>query len=182
MGLYNEEGWRDNVQAFSSAQGNGTSEPNWQDIGNGMYAYRFTNNEELFVYFHVNHDVDPVGKTYPHVHWMPSVNMTAGETITWELTLAIAKGHHQGEILTGTTTTMNLLYTADGTEVAGEHMVLECTDLQAFTNPEPDTVIMMKAKYLEGTYAQPVFGIMADLHYEVDRNATPNKVPNFYGA
>jgi len=180
MGLYNEIGWRDNTVMFSSAQGNGTTEPNWEDIGNGMYAYRFTDNEEIFTYYHVNHDVKPDGQTYFHVHWMPTVNMNAGQTITWELTFSQARGHHQGDILSGTTTTMNILYTADGTEVAGEHMITECTDLQAITNPEPDSMIMMKVKYLDGTYGQPVYGLMADLHYEVDRNATPNKAPDFY--
>ena len=177
---YNETGWVDNIMAFSSAQGNGTTEPNWENIGNGMYAYRFTNNEELFVYFHINHDIKPDGLTYPHIHWIPSVAMNAGETITWELEFVVAKGHHQGEVLNGSTTSLNLLYTADGTELAGEHMILECTDLQAFTTPEPDSVVMMKAKYTDGTYGQPVYGLMADLHYEVDRNATPNKAPNFY--
>lgn len=180
MGLYNEIGWRDNVQAFSAAIGTGTTEPNWENIGNGLYCYRFTNAEELFVSFHIDHDVLVGGKTYPHIHWMPTVNMTVGQTLTWELTLAVAKGHHQGERLTATTTTLNLVYTADGTELAGEHMILECTDLQSFITPEVDSAIMMKCKYLTGTYTSPVYGVMADLHYQVDRNATPNKAPNFY--
>jgi len=180
MNLYNEEGWADNTAMFSSAQGNGTTEPNWENIGNGMYAYRFTNGEEIFTYYHINHDIKPGGKTYPHIHWMPKVDMVAGEDITWELTISIAKGHHQGEVLNGSTVQMNLLYTADGTELAGEHMILECSDTQYIITPEVDSIIMMRCKYYDGSYGEAVHGLMADLHYEVDRNSTPNKAPDFY--
>ena len=179
--FYNSIGWRDNVAQFSAAQGTGTTEPTWTNMGNGLYAYKFTNDEELFVNFHFDHDIAPYGKTYPHIHFAPAAQINSGETLTWALTYQIARGHQQGDSLgVGSTTTLNLVFTADRIYPAGEHIVLECTDAQAFNTPEPDTVMIVRCKYLEGTYNSPVFGFTCDLHYEVDRNSTPNKSPNFY--
>jgi hypothetical protein len=179
--FYNDEGWRDNVAQFSAAQGNGTTEPNWEDMGNGLYAYRFTNNEELFVNFHINHDVDPDGFMYPHIHFAPESQINSGETLTWALTYQIARGHQQGDLLgQGSTTTLNLVFTADRNYPAGEHIILECSDAQKIANPEPDTIMVIECKYQTGTYTDPVYGFTCDLHYQVDRNSTPNKSPNFY--
>jgi hypothetical protein len=106
--------------------------------------------------------------------------MAVGETLTWEISFVAARGHHQGDVLTGTTTTLNIVYTADGTELAGEHMITECADAQAIDAMEPDSAGIMKCKYLTGTYTDPVYGFMAGLHCQTDRNTTPSKSPNFY--
>ena len=48
------------------------------------------------------------------------------------------------------------------------------------TTPEVDSFLLSKITYGEGTYGTKVYGFTMDLHYEVDRNSTPNKAPNFY--
>ena len=176
--FYNQEGWRDNVSNFVTQSAGGITEPAFEDIGNGLYCHGFTNGEALVISHHIDHDVKPGGNTFFHVHWSPSTIMSAGETLTWNIQYNIAAGHHQGETLSGSTTTLNLVYVADGTEIAGEHMVVEAST--PIVTPEPDSIIISKITYDDGTYGAKAYGLTMDLHYEVDRNSTPNKSPNFY--
>jgi len=178
MGLYNEEGWRDNVAQFVHSSAAGITEPAFEDVGNGLYAYHFTNNESLVVKHHINHDIKPNGQIFMHVHWAPITTMSAGQTLIWRIQYNISKGHHQGDSILSTTTTIDLTYIADGTEVAGEHMILEATN--SLVTPEPDTIVISKCTYLDGTYTGGAFGFMLDAHYEVDRNATTSRTPDFY--
>ena len=174
-------GWKDNIQPFSSAKGKGTAEPLWEDIGNGLYAYDFAVLDELFVIFHVNHDYAQGTDAYPHIHFLNDTVQTVGATVTWRINYSIAKGHSQGQSLTTIpTTTMDLTYTYTGTEVAGEHIIVECSDLDAFDLIEPDTVIMMEVILQSSTAVGKTFGLMADLHYLADRDYTPSKSPDFY--
>lgn len=176
--FYNQEGWRDNIASFYTQSATGITEPAFEDMGNGLYAHKFTNGEALISHNHINHDVLPEGETYFHVHWSPSVNMAVGETITWTLDYTIAKSHHQGDVFTASTTALVLTYVADGTELANEHMLLEATN--PIVTPEPDSLVLTKITYGEGTYGNPSYGFNMDLHYQVDRNSTPSKVPDFY--
>jgi hypothetical protein len=178
MGLYNETGWNDNVSAFTTQAAGGITEPAFENMGNGLYAHGFTDGEALVIQHHINHDVKPDGETYFHVHWAPSTAMTVGQTISWTIDYTKAKGHHQGDSFGSVTTSIVLTYTADGTEIALEHMILESTT--PIVTPEPDSIIVSKITYGHGTYVAKCYGFTMDLHYEVDRNATPNKVPNFY--
>ena len=173
-------GWKDNIQDFSSAKGNGTTEPTWWDIGNGQYAYRFTVGDELFVKFHVTHDYKVGTNAYPHVHFLVTQTMTAGQQITWSFNYVIARGHQQGDSLTGAESTVTATYTATGNEIAGEHIILEVSDEDAFSLIEPDTIIMMRVRLDSENVAGDIFGLLCDLHYQVDRIATLNKEPDFY--
>lgn len=175
-----EYGWNDNVQMFSASRGTGTTEPVWRDIGNGMYAYHFTDGDELFVAFHILHDYKVGTNAYPHVHFIVDETMTAGDTVVWNIGYVLAKGHAQGDSLTATETVITLTYTATGNEVAGEHIVLECSDEQAFDLIEPDSILMVRAEMATTTISGRVFGILCDLHYQTDRHSTKNKAPNFY--
>jgi hypothetical protein len=175
-----EFGWADNIQAFSASKGNGTTEPVWRDMGNGMYGYHFTAADELFVFHHVNHDYKQGTNAYPHIHFLVDQVMNVGEQVTWKICYVLAKGHQQGQSLTAPTTEFNMTYTATGTEVAGEHIILECSDLQAFDLIEPDTLIIVCATLVSENVSGRVFGILHDLHYQTDRHATLNKAPNFY--
>lgn len=173
-------GWRDNIQPFSSARAGGTVEPAWSDIGNGMYAYNFSVGDEMFTPFHVQHDYAIGTKAYPHVHFIVDQVMTAGQQITWRFGYVIARGHAQGESLTGAEVSFDVTYTATGTEIAGEHIVLECSDAQAFDLIEPDTIVMMRFALLSENVSGSIFGLMSDLHYQVNMLNTANKAPDFY--
>ena len=73
------------------------------------------------------------------------------------------------------------IMTYTGDEIVGEHIVVECSDTDAFDLIEPDTLIMAGVELLSKTATGKVFGILCDLHYQADREVTLNKSPNFYG-
>jgi len=175
-------GWKDNIQDFGAAKGNGTTEPVWANMGNGHYAYLFTPADELFVKFHVTHDYKQGTLAYPHIHFLVNQTMTLGQQITWSFSYVIARGHSQGESLSGPAeTTINMVYTATGTEIAGEHIILEVADVDAIDILEPDAILSARIELVSENVAGSIFGLMCDLHYQVDRLATINKAPNFYG-
>lgn len=173
------QGWRDLVMPFSSARGRGTSEPVWSDIGNGLYAMLFTAGDQLFTSFHVDHDYAPGSKAYPHIHWFSSSPILTGQTVTWRFLYQIAKGHSQGESLTATAQTIDIGFTAAKDYIAGEHIVSECSDLDAFLLIEPDTIILVGVELLSENLTGDIFGVMSDIHFLSDREVTLNKAPNF---
>ena len=175
-----EFGWADNIANFSSARGNGTSEPTWSDMGNGHYNFKFTTGKELFVTHHVKHDWKQGTNGYPHIHFLVNQTMTVGQQVTWRYAYTIARGHQQGESLLGAETIIDITYTATGAEVVGDHIILECSDLQSFDQREPDTLISGRVELISENVAGLVYGIMCDLHYQTDRHSTLNKAPDFY--
>ena len=175
-----EIGWSDNRQWFSAARGNGTTEPAWVNMGNGQFAYSFTTGEELFANYHVNHDYARGTNAYPHIHFVLANTPIAGQQITWSFNYVVARGHSQGDSLTAAETTINMTYTATGNEVAGEHIILECSDVDAFDLIEPDTIIIARVALESANVTGAIYGLMCDLHYQMDRHATINKSPDFY--
>ena len=170
-------GWRDNVQPFTKASA-GAAAPVLTTLANGVRLWAFSNNDSVHVEFHVDHDIVPNSTCYPHVHFIGSTAMTAGQTVIWQFIYIRAKGHSQGESLLGPRTTLTLTYTADGTEIAGEHIILEHPT--GFVLREPDEMILVEYKKTGGTYGGTVYGLMGDIHYQSDRETTPNRAPNFY--
>ena len=173
-------GWNDNIQVFASAKGRGTSEPVWEDMGNGQFNFLFTVGDELFLTYHVQHDYKLGSDAYPHIHFLVTDALSAGQQITWRFAYVLARGHSQGESLTVAETVINMTYTATGAEIAGEHIVLECEDIDAFDLLEPDTLVCARVELISENVTGDIFGIMADLHYQTDRHSTLNKAPNFY--
>lgn len=170
-------GWRDNIMQFVKGSP-GVNAPTLTTLGNGALLYEFGVNDSVHVEFHVDHDVLPNSLAYPHIHFLSTSAMTAGQTVTWNFTYVSAIGYSQGASLTGTRTVINMTYTADGTEIAGEHIILEATT--GVTLVEPDQVLLAEYTYTGGTHGGTIYGIMGDLHYQSDREVTLNKAPNFY--
>lgn len=173
-------GWTDYLMPFSAAKGNGTTEPVWADTGNGLYAYKFTPGDELMTTCHVNHDWAQGTLGYVHMHWFVDSTLTAGQQFTWRVNWMCARGHSQGDSMTAATTTFDMVYTATGTEVAGEHIITECSLAQAMDLQEPDTINKFKFELLSENVTGNIFAEQADLHVEIDRIGTKNKSPNFY--
>lgn len=172
-------GWRDMVSPFSTAKTVGTNDPAFTDMGNGIYALKFIASDRVFVYYHVDHDYKVGSKAYPHVHWCMDATPTASETVTWRISYVQAKGHSQGESLTAATTSFDVTYTCTGSEVAGEHIISECSDAQAFELCETDGLVLVEYKLFSETATPNIYGLMGDLHYQVDKHATPQKSPDF---
>lgn len=173
------EWWDDLVAKFSAATPWGAA-PTVADIWNGHKLRRFAEGDSMFIEYHVNHNYAPTTVAFPHIHWFPTTTMTAWETVVWEFIYTLAKWHQQGDVINGTRTTITITHTADGTELAGEHMVTECADIDAFNLIEPDVQVLAEVKRTTGTYASNIFWIQADLHFQTDRIATVEKAPDFY--
>lgn len=178
--IYHNEAWDDIVASFGATL-KGAIAPTWANIGNGIYAYRFNTGESVMASFHMTHDYKPGSDVYPHVHFLSDSVEGVGDTVTWRVNYIVAKGHQQGQSLTASTTQFDMVYTYDGTEVAGEHIVLECSDAQAFNALEPDTLVLVSFELLATSgIVGDIFGLQGDLHYQKDLIGTPNKAPNFY--
>lgn len=173
-------GWDDYEADFSSGTSSPSKEPTFDPMGNGLYAYNFAEGDDRFVSFHIKHDILVGSNVYPHIHFCPATTMTVGQTIVWTFDYVAPKGHAQAESFFGATSQISMTYTADGTEIAGEHLVLECSDIQAILAPEVDSIMYVKVTRGVGTYVGGVYGIKADLHYKKGRLSTKNKAPNFY--
>jgi len=172
-------GWSDMIVSFSYA-GTGTNAPTETDDVDGFRTLSFGVNDEITQYHHVNHNYTPASDAYPHIHWVPTTGMITGETVVWEVKYKLAKGHDQNDSFFGGVVTFNITYTAGDTRVAGNHVVSECVDGDAFDMLEPDTIVGLKFKRLSGTYSDPIYAYFADIHHRSDREVTLNKAPNFY--
>jgi hypothetical protein len=148
-----------------------THTPRRQELAFGLDDYVFCQS------FHVNHDIKPGGKAYVHVHW--STSGTSTETVKWEFTIMRALGHNQANFVAPVV--VFVTQAAHGT--AWRHMVAECSVGDALTLSEPDEIILVTLRRVtNGGTDNPntVFATTVDFHYERDRDATPNKAPNFY--
>lgn len=176
--VQHKSGWSDMIMNFSYP-GTGGAAPSEVADPDGFRTLSFGSNDEISQYHHVNHNFKPNTNAYPHVHWVPATAMSVGETVVWEVAYKRARGHDQNESFFGGVTTFTITYTASEARVAGNHVVSECSDLQAFDLLEPDTLIGVKIKRLAGTYSGAVYAYFADLHHESDREVTLNKAPSF---
>lgn len=168
--------WDDYKAHFTSAA-KGQGAPSLADIGNGHQLIKFGVNDSMFVEFHVLHSYAAGSLAFLHVHWLPGTTMVAGETVTWNFDCIVARGHHQGDSFTGARTPFTVTYTADGTEVAGEHIISEVTTGASLL--EADSILLAECTRGIGTYTGDVFGIQCDLHVQIDRFGTVSKVPDF---
>lgn len=106
----------ENAPGFSQVKSNGAG-------STGVFAYAFDNATEESVYFAVQmpHAWDEGTTIYPHVHWSPAVNGTAGQKVAWGLEYSF--GAVSGAM--GTTTLIYgdtpIGYTAGGIPTAGTH-------------------------------------------------------------
>ena len=168
-------GWKDNINLFlSSARGKGLDDPSWEDIGNGIWGWNFAQGDELFFMFHVNHDYMLGTNCYPHVHWMSNDAIAIGEGVDWTIEYTIARGYSRDSLL-GIPTPFTLSFVASEPYVAGIHHVTEASDNQAFDLIEPDTLVSGIVRLSTKNVSGDVFGLLLDLHYQSNREHTPNR-------
>ncbi len=130
--------------------------------------------------FHINHDMKIGGKFYPHIHW--STDGTDTNSVKWEFQVSRAKGHDQAYFSAETSYFVEQLPNSI-TSGAWRHYVAEISDEDALDLDEPDEMVLIVVRRVSNDAtdnADSVFGITVDLHYEADRDSTPNKSPNFY--
>ena len=178
---YVAEGWRDNVVMLNLGQGGGVAEPDFISFIGSMKQWAFdrSNIEELYITFHIDHDYNPDTSIFPHVHWSPS-NANSG-VVRWGLEMSVAKGHSQ-EAFTSTTT---IYIEQESGSIDRLHNVAEqASGILGGGVLEPDAILICRifrdATHANDTYNSDAFALSVDLHYQVDRNSTPQKSPNFY--
>lgn len=174
------EGWRDNVQPFISAKVGAAKIPTFGVLAGGVGSYQFspTAEQELFIYFHINHDYELGTALFPHVHWSPSTTNTG--VVRWGMEFITARGHNQ-EVFSAPQT---IYFEEAAPGIALQHMVTELAEPGLLIPKlEPDSVILCRifrdATHVNDTYPDSVFGFMADLHYYSDHYTTINKKPQF---
>lgn len=183
-------GWKDMIMPFYSASaGPALSTPGWVKVrddgagSTGVYQRGFddTVEEELFATFHVDHDYKVGTAWYPHVHWMPL--STGVGVVRWGIEWTYAVRDDVTPAVFGVTQFTYLEQAGCGT--ANTHQVIEVADPGiTLANCEPDTLIMCRifrdATHVNDTYVGDAIGLFLDAHYQIDRNATLNKAPDFY--
>ena len=181
LALRTDAGWSDMLDPLLGSGMPNSNAPTLEVLGPAPSVYRayaFALDDYCFVQpFHVNHDIKPNGQAYIHVHW--TTNGVSTATVKWDFQIMRALGHNQANF--GAVTTLSVTQAAAGT--AWRHMVAEVDVSQTLTLTEPDELLLVVLRRVTNggvNNTDNVFGLMVDLHYESDRNCTPNKAPNFY--
>jgi len=182
---FNGDGWKDNVSVLTDT-GDANTRPAYYAIGESSqyFCYHFADNKTQFLQsiFHINHDIKQGTPMYPHIHWFPSSTSTG--VVLWELECNIIKGHGQGDVLGAISKTYTRRIFVNGNGLAYEHMVAEVDDVDALPYSEPDSIVVITLKRIGqdplDTFVGDAGAMMVDLHYQSDRETTPNKVPDFY--
>lgn len=182
-------GWKDLTCSISASPG-GAATPvltNFQSAGTlQRKEYAFAVNDYVWLTpFHVNHDIkaDGTSKAYLHVHWATSGTSVA--TVKWEF-------HVQRALRTASPAVSAMVFgppevyavEAAPSGTAWQHLVTEVSDIQALTLTSPDELILVSLRRVTngGTdNVNTVFGLMVDMHYEAERDASPNKAAPFWG-
>ena len=174
-------GWKDNVSPLS-IEGLVSSPAVYKPFGpSGNRAeLAFAVGQRAYVKpFHVNHDILVNGRALLHTHWSTNGSDTA--VVKWEFEVTRALGHQQAYF--GGEVTLSV-------EQAGwagpwRHMVAEVDLSDALILTEPDELLLVTLRRVSNgavDNANEVFGLVVDMHYEADRDSTPNRMPDFYGA
>ena len=181
LDLRTAAGWKDMLAPLTAAgvpSNNAPTLTNFVVGTNTRREYAFVVNDYIYVQpFHINHDIKPNGLAYAHVHW--TTNGTSTATVKWEFQIVRALGHNQANF----TQSATIAVEQAGAGSAYRHMVAEVDVADALTLTEPDELILVTLRRVTngGTdNADTVFGLMVDFHYESDRDATPNRSPDFY--
>lgn len=130
--------------------------------------------------FHVNHDVKPWGKSLIHIHW--STDWVDTNSVKWEFQITAAKWHDQ-EFFYAATSYFIEVQPNQTSIGAWRHYITELPDNEALIWLEPDTNVLVTVRRVTNwavDNTDNIFWLTVDFHYEADRDATPNKIPNFY--
>ena len=177
--------WHDMLGAIE-IRGVGANDPAWSVFRNGIRAYQFGSNDEVWVVFHLLHDYVPGTDIYLHSHWAHNSAAVTTGSVTWSYEITYAKGHNQAAFPASKTTSVT--QTASTTQY--QHMIAETVistpggsasllDTNSF---ETDGIIMVRC-YLSANSmnaATDPFLFLLDCHYQSTGIGTKQKAPNFF--
>lgn len=178
IGLLGADGsWFDNLAPMATGK-TAAGSPTMAAFNTTWQALKFSLNDAVYLYFHINHDIKRGSKVYPHVHWAKGTG-TDVNTVKWQIDYTFAKGHNQEAFPATTAVTVEQ---APPT-TAWQHMISEVVVGDAFNAPEVDSVVIIKITRITNggsDNGDDIFGLFVDLHYQMERIGTPGKVPDFY--
>jgi hypothetical protein len=173
-------GWKDIVTPLDSSAVPVLNAPDKQPFGaSGLrQELRFHVGDYTYCYpVHVPHDIKVGGKAYIHVHW--SSDGADTNPVKWEFQYTRAIGHQQAYF----SGEASAFVSQAGYGGAWRHMVAEVATIDALTLTEPDELILITLRRVANGATENtdnIFVLCVDLHYESDRDSTPNKSPSFY--
>jgi hypothetical protein len=173
-------GWKDNLSDVT-AKTTGAGNPTFATITGAFSGFKFALNDAVWATYHIGHDFKPSSGIYFHVHWLP--DGTNVNSVKWQWTYAIAKGHDQSAFPLGSPTVVTAEQTIHNPAAAYRHYITEISSPVTSSELEPDTLIMVQLKRITNgatDNTDNIFALFADVHYQSDRVATLNRAPNFY--
>lgn len=174
----NDFPWRD-ILGQINLQGSGANDPSWSTITGNFKAWQFAVNDEVWIVYHVPHDIVPSSDIHFHVHW--TTGGTSTNTVKWQVEYAYAKGFNQAAFNFASSTTITMEEAASGT--AYQHMVTESAAQTISGLTEPDGLIVCHlSRITNGGTNNPnsIYVFTADVHYQSTNIGTIDKAPNFY--
>lgn len=180
-GVRPPEGWDDITADLAAGKAVGANAPTWSTFRDGISAYEFSAGtmNQIWITFHVTHDYRDGSLVFPHIHWGTTSTATSG-TVRWGFEYTVAKGHDQAAFPASTTVYVEYTFSENKQY---QHFVSEVAEAQAFDAFEADTLILMRifrdAAHANDDFADTVHAFTADIHFEVDKQVTPNKAPPF---
>jgi hypothetical protein len=173
--------WNDITADLSTGKIAGANVPTWSQFRNGIKAYEFSASsmKEIWIAFHINHNYADGTKVYPHVHWAPHTTSTG--VVRWGFEYTVQKGHDQDAFPASTTVYVNHTVASNKQY---QHIISEISDADAFDAFEADALILLRIFRDAGdsadTFPDTVFAFETDIHFQLDKVATPNKAPPFF--
>jgi len=170
-------GWRDLRAPLVSARVPATGNPTLAAFGpsGGLFQHLFLVNDQVYLSFHIDHDIKPGSTIFPHVHW--ATDGTSTNTVKWEFEFTTAKRTDAEAFPAPTIITVE----EASSNVAWAHQVTEHGT--GFTAPEVDSLVIAKLKRITNGGSEnddDIFGLFCDLHSEADRYGTVSRSPDYY--
>jgi hypothetical protein len=190
--------WHDLLGSVS-IRGTGATDPSYNVYRGGIRGYQFDANEEVFIEFHLPHDLLPGSDVHLHFHHSLNGKTTAGVTagtvtggsVIWGAEVSYSKGHNQeafGAPITTTvtsTTQASTLYQHYISEVQLSAASPSASQLDS-DSLEVDGVILVRP-YLSANNITVASGSKpapflhyVDIHYQSTGAGTKQKAPDFY--
>ena len=190
--------WRDKEGQLQVRAG--ANDPEWRQFRGTNYQYRFTNGlmREVWINFHIPHDLVPNSDMHLHVHWGQNVIDTGGPAgvpgnIEWNADLSYADGTVTGGgVADPFTAPITATWTQQGSTTQYGHLIAET---QITSNGGSATTIDRNTITVDGilsvrlwtdstrpahTLNEHPFVMMADLHYQSTNVGTKQKAAPFY--
>lgn len=179
-------GWHD-LLGNVTGNPNAASYPNFLEAYPGIFAFKFFEDAQVFLEFHIPHDYLPGSDLYIHTHWFTTNPEVTSGDVTWQYVARYAKGYARGSFNDSSAVT----YVSD--EVTGVHNHHISETKLSSTDPddelldtnliEPDGVVLLRVKLDVNNIADEsgVFMVYTDIHYQTTGVPTKNRNYNFYG-